>query len=464
MAARTLIRSRWLISGDPDIGDIDRGEILIEDGQIVEVANSILADDVELIEAGDMILIPGFVDTHRHTWQSCVRHGCSNIPPLQYFDLFMSRRGPRFRPEDVYLGNLVGALTAIDSGITTMLDWSQVQNSPEHSDAAIDALQESGIRAVFGHGWALQTPGQGPDPMTVGHPDDIRRLRRDRFASDDGLLTLMMAGRGPEIAVDGVWEQDLALARDLNIRSTIHMGAYPVNAGKHAVRRMNDAGLLGPDLTFVHCCHCADDEIRMMADNGVTSSLGVQVESNSQGIGPIPFDRLLAAGIEPSLSCDTETKGAGDMFSVMRAALSYYRTQRPEFRAAGAPENILTSDVLRYATQVGADANGLGHRVGSLTPGKAADLVLIRARDINLAPVTDPVSAIVLAAHPGNVDTVMVGGRILKQDGKLRQPDLVRLLDRAEASRDYIVAGDATDVGLTCQWEPVQPASEAPHD
>jgi 5-methylthioadenosine/S-adenosylhomocysteine deaminase len=459
---RTLITGGWVITCDQALGDIQNGDILIDAGKIIAVGSKISAGDADVIDASGMVVIPGLVDTHRHTWQTCVRHTCADIPALEYFDLMMGRRGPRYRPEDVYMGNLVGALTALEGGVTTLLDWSHIQNSPEHTDAAIAALKDAGIRAVFGHG--VPAPRPGVNRRAPPHPHDIRRVRRDLLASDDALITLAMAARGPELADDGIWQADLVMARELGIRTTIHMGAFAFNGAKAAITQMWKFGLLGPDLTFVHCCTCADEEFRMMADHGVTASLGVQVEQNMEGIGDIPIDRLLAEGIEPSLSCDTETCGAGDMFTVMRQTLASYRSRGGAARKPGAPAKLSTRDVLRFATRAGAQANGLGHRVGSLTVGKAADIVLLRGTDMNLTPVCDPVAAIVLAAHPGNVDTVLVNGRTVKRGGKLLSIDLEVVRARALASQEYILQWDEQDGGTTAwSWTGNAPLAENRH-
>ena len=437
-----LLAGGWIVSVDPAIGDIQGGDLLIEGERIVAIGRGIDAPAAERIDAADMIVLPGLIDTHRHTWQSCVRHRYADLPALQYFADMLGARGAAYRPEDVRIGNLLGAVAALEAGTTTLLDWSHVQNSPAHADAAIAGLREAGIRGVFAHGWPLVEAKAWTDQSPRTHPDDIRRLRNQYFAADDGLLTLAMAGRGPELAARETWIADLALARELGIRSTIHMGAYAHNARHRAIAQMQAAGLLGPDLTFVHCCQCADDEISMMADAGVTASLGVQTEMNSQGIGDIPLDRLLAAGIRPSLSGDTETKCTGDMFTQMRHLLAYYRSRMGggHSHVAGAPATLSTRDVLEFATIRGAEATGLERRTGSLTPGKQADLIFVRGTDLNLVPVSDPVAAVVLAAHPGNVDSVFVAGRAVKRGGVMQRDDLDRLREAARASQDYVLS------------------------
>lgn len=438
---RLLLKGGWVLSMDPAIGDLRVGDVLIEGDSILAVSPKIGNVDAECIDAQGTIVLPGFVDTHRHTWQSCVRHRYADIDPQIYFAEMLGAKGAAFRPEDVHVATMLGAVAALDGGITTMLDWSHVQNSPEHADAAITGLRDANIRGVFAHGWPLVDGASWMFDSQRRHPDDIRRLRTRYFSSDDQLLTLAMAARGPEMARREVWLDDLRLARELGIRSSIHMGAYARNGTVRAIAQMHDAGVLGDDLTFVHCCFSGADEIAMMADAGVSASLGVHCELNAQGIGDIPFDRLLAVGIRPSLSGDTETKCSGDMFTQMRHAFAYYRSWMGgnHSRVPNAPATLSMRDVLEFATIAGARANGLDHKVGSLTPGKQADIVMIRGDDLNLTPVSDAIGAVVLAAHPGNVDSVFVGGRAMKRRGQMIGVDLDVLRARARASQQYIL-------------------------
>lgn len=440
-AARTLLSGGWVLSMDPAVGDLRQGDVLIEGDCIAAIAPRIDVDDAERIDARRMIVLPGFIDTHRHTWQTCVRHRYADIDPQIYFAEMLGHKGAAYRPEDVYIGTLLGAIAALDSGTTTLLDWSHVQNSPEHSDAAVLALRDAGIRGVFAHGWPLVEGREWMFDSARGHPEDIRRLKLRYFSSSDQRLTLAMAARGPEMARPEVWQHDLRLARELDIRSSIHMGAYARNAPVRAIAQMHAAGCLGDDLTFVHCCFSDDDELAMMADAGVTASLGVHCELNSQGIGDLPLDRMLAAGIRPSLSGDTETKCAGDLFTQMRHAFAYYRSWMggKHSRAAQAPPTLTLRDVLEFATIAGARATGLADRTGSLTPGKQADIVMIRQDDLNLVPVSDAVGAVVLAAHSGNVDTVFVAGRALKRAGRMVGVDLDAIRRRAFASQHAVL-------------------------
>jgi 5-methylthioadenosine/S-adenosylhomocysteine deaminase len=439
---RILIKGGWVLTMDDSIGDFPVGDVLLEGERIAAVGADLDAADAQIVEAAGNIVMPGLVDSHRHTWQTCLRHRCGDLDSPGYFEEMLFRRGPRYRPEDVYIATLLGAISALDGGTTTMLDWAHIVNTPEHSDAAVAALRESGVRAIFGHGWPLTEPASWMVNSSRGHPDDIRRLRQQYFSSDDGRLSLAMAGRGPEMTTPEVWESDLRLARELNIRSTIHMGAAGRGPRHQAIDRMNKRGALGSDLTFVHCTTSGDDELRMMADHGVTASLGIQVEQVTPAYGDLPIDRLLSVGIKPSLSSDTETKGASDLFTQMKLALTSYRawTTNGHSLAKNAPSMLSLRQVLEFATTAGAQANGLAHKVGSLTPGKQADIIFVRCTDLNLTPVSDAVGAIVLAAHAGNVDTVIVSGNFVKRQGKMLNCDLERLRSLAQESLSFVLS------------------------
>lgn len=442
MSERTLVQNATVITVDPDLGDLDRTDILIEDGRLVALGRDLDVGEVgQRIDASQLIVLPGFVDTHRHTWQTAIRHSYGDADPLTYFADVLGTVGPTYSPEDVRVGTELGAVAALSSGTTTLMDWAHIQNTPEHTEAGIEALTSAGGRAVFGYGWPLTADGQWTANSTRGHPDEIRSLRSTHFSSDDQLVTLAMAARGPEMAAPGVWEGDLRLARELDLRTSVHVGAYAHNARHRAVAQYASAGLLGEDLTFVHCGHSSDDEIKAIADAGATVSLGVQCELNSAGIGDIPLDRLLHYGIRPSLSGDTETKCAGDMFTQMRMLFGYYRSWVGGGHSMlDEPPGLTLRDVLEFATIQGARALGLQQRVGSITPGKRADLVFVRATDLNLAPVSDPIAAVVLAAHEGNIESVMVDGRFVKSGGQMCATRTDLLVSQAAESQQRLMA------------------------
>src|SRR3954447_11354590 len=275
MAKRTLIKGGTVITVDAELGDLPEADVLIEDGEIVAVAANLAVEDAETIDASERLVLPGLVDTHRHTWQALFRNIASDWTLAHYFTGLHGTMSGLYRPEDTYAGNLIGTLEALDSGITTLLDWSHNLNTPQHTDAALDAVFESGARVVFAHGGGHRHW----QPVSAEHhpADDVRRLREGRLSSDDGLVTLFLAPRGNEFARMEVTEADWALADELGIRITCHFGDGEWGKGR-PVAALEERGLLGPQMTFVHCNTLADDELQLMADHGVSASISPDIE------------------------------------------------------------------------------------------------------------------------------------------------------------------------------------------
>ncbi|MBT2565899.1 amidohydrolase family protein [Arthrobacter sp. ISL-85] len=448
---RTIIENVAVLSLDEQVGELDSATITIDAGRITSIEptpeNPHLVRDHragdEVINGSGLVALPGFIDTHRHTWQSAIKHSYAELDPRVYFAEVLKGLGASYQAEDVYIGNKLGSYAALSAGTTTLFDWSHVQNSPEHSDGAIAGLHESGIRAVFGHGWPTSPDDSWTANSTRPHPADIRRVQNQYFpnGSLDDRITLAMVLRGPEEASPEIWQDELRLARELGLRVSVHTGAYARNAKAAAVQQYADAGLLGPDMTFVHCNHLTAQELKLIADNGGTVSLGIHCEMNSTGVGEIPFHRLLQTGIRPSLSGDTETKCTGDMFTQMRMLWAYHRSTLtrigPE-RAAQVP-TVTMRDILAYATIEGAKAIGQETEIGSLTPGKRADMLLIDTNALNLGPVQDPAASIVLAAHEGNVRHVLVGGTFVKRNGALTGVNAEALLQEGRRSQQNLL-------------------------
>jgi cytosine/adenosine deaminase-related metal-dependent hydrolase len=391
-----LIRGGIVIDTDPVPAVTGHTDVLIDDGRIVEVGTGLSGDEV--IDATGRIVLPGFVDPHRHTWQAAIRAIGPDISFAGYFQRVIGELAPRYRPEDVYAGNLAGALECLDAGITTMLDWSHIQRTPAHTEAAIRALRESGVRAVFGY-------CQGPETFETA----VRRVRREYFDRPDPLLSMALAARGPEIGDEEGALREWRLARELGLPVTTHMGGHGPESAERGLAFLTENDLLDPGTTYIHPIHYTDDALKRLADSGGTASYSPIVEVEL-GIGHPAPSRALAAGMPVSLSADTVASGPGDMFSLMRAAYALERTRGAEFT---------TRDALRMATLGGAEVMGLADVTGSLTPGKQADLVLLRADTPAMAPAHDPVGAVVLSAGTSAVDTVLVGGRIVKRDGRL---------------------------------------------
>jgi cytosine/adenosine deaminase-related metal-dependent hydrolase len=457
MSNRTLIRGGTVLSMDPTIGDLPRGDILIEDGAIAAVQPQLDAD-AEVIDAEGFIVIPGFVDTHRHTWEAAIRGCAPNATLDDYFVAVLDSFAPVYRPDDVYASNLAGALECLNAGITTLVDWSHINNTPEHPDAAIRALQEVGIRAQYAYGSANTSLADYWFESKIVMPaDDVKRVRSTYFSSDSGLLTMGLATRGPGFCTDDVVRAEWALARELGIPITIHIAMGRLAGRWSMVKQLHALGLLGPDTTYVHCCYFSDEEWQLVADSGGTISIAPQIEMQ-MGHGHPPTMKSIEYGLRPSLSIDVVTTAPGDMFTQIRAAFGADR-ERTLSKAweenVDAPPNILTArDMLQIATLNGAHVAGLESRTGSLTPGKRADVVLLDARALNMAPVIDPVAAVTLCADVSNVDTVLVDGVVRKRNGKLladtaRARNLVeaardRLVQRAQESKQDVAPQDAT--------------------
>ena len=442
MPDRVVLQGGHVLSMDPTIGDVFDGDVLVEDGRIAAVGQSIDAGDAEMIDTTGCIVMPGFIDSHRHTWETVIRGIAPDVSLAGYFEIVLDQLAPAYRPEDVYAGNYLGALEAIDAGITTLLDWSHISNTPAHADEAIRGLQDARLRAVYCYGNPNTSLADWWYTSELEAPEDIRRVREQYFSSDDGLITLAMGTRGPGFCTPEVVKHDWELARDIGAPISVHVGMGP-HAGRFSmVSQLDDLGLLGPDTTYIHCNYLSDDEFRLIAETGGKISIAPSVEM-VMGHGTPPTAKALAHGLRPSLSIDVVTTVPGDMFTQMRFMFASDRLLSHEAAfAAGNEEEprLLTSrEVLEFATIEGARVCGLHERTGSLTPGKRADLVVIRCDHTNTYPVIDPVSTVVHQADTRNVDTVMIDGRIVKRDGRLVDADLRRARDLAATSLDFLL-------------------------
>jgi cytosine/adenosine deaminase-related metal-dependent hydrolase len=445
--ARTLIRNATILSVDPNIGDLHRGDILIEGSKIASIAPSIAADDAEIVDAANRIAIPGFVDTHRHTWESLLRATGPDWSLAQYFTGVRVVMGGLYTPDDNYVANLLGALDALDSGITTLYDWSHNNNSPEHSDASVQGLKDAGMRGVFGYGNS-NAEWFPPSSLPTNY-DDFRRVRKQHFSSDDQLVTMAMASRGPQFATLDITEQDFKVAREMGVRVTVHVGDGVWGMTQPLIQ-MNSRGLLKNDTTYVHCNTIADEEFKLMGDSGGTASIAPELEMH-MGHGLPPALKLLAAGIRPSISIDVVTTVPGDMFNAMRALIAGTRLivnmKALEERKGVDPLPLTSREVLEFATLQGAKACGLDHKIGSLTPGKEADIVLVSTDSMNMIPMNNPVGAVVEFANTGNVDSIFVAGKARKRNGKLLDVDFASFRKKVDAARDGLFgrAGVPTD-------------------
>jgi cytosine/adenosine deaminase-related metal-dependent hydrolase/ribose/xylose/arabinose/galactoside ABC-type transport system permease subunit len=428
---RTLIRGGTLLTLEAGNGLLPVGDVLIEGEKIVEIGPDLGSADAEVIDATGMIVMPGFVDTHRHIWEGLLRNIGTDVPlegRSSYITHVLHKLAPAYRPEDAYAGNLVSALGAIDAGITTLLDWSHIQGSPAHTDAVIQALKDSGLRAVFAYGF----PWWGK--WEERQPSWFVRAATEHFSTKDQKLTLALAAPGPEFTNFEVTRDHWKLAREADARITTHVGvgSYGMD-GK--VQEFGEAGLLGADTTYIHCTTLNDTEIQMIVDTGGTVSLAAPVEM-MMGHGIPPIQKFLDRGLPPSLSVDVETNVPSDMFNQMRSALALQRaTATAEGKAPSSAQ-----EVLAWATIEGARANGLDSKVGTLTRGKQADIVMLRTDRMNVTPLNDPVTAVVTGMDTSNVDTVLIGGRIMKHHGRLLHVDWPSVKRMVGESRDYVLS------------------------
>ncbi|SDZ15097.1 amidohydrolase family protein [Herbiconiux ginsengi] len=438
-------------AGDPAVVS----DVLIRDGIVAAIGPNLDAPGAEVIDATDSIVMPGFVDTHRHTWQAIVRNVASDWSLDEYMAGLHVGLSRHFRPEDTYVSNYLGGLEALDSGITTLVDWSHNLRTEQHTDAAIAALEDTGMRAVFAHGGgAAQWGGEMPSPVV--HPrEDATRLREGKFATNDGLVTMALALRGPQFTTREVNREDYRLAKDLDLRVTVHVGDGHWGKMRPIIMLQED-GLLSDTTTYVHCTTLSDEELRIIAATGGSASVAPDVEAQ-MGHGYPATGRLLAAGVRPSFSIDVCSSNGGDMFGTMRTAIGLQRAaDNKELVDAGAVIERIgleCQDVIQFATLDGATAAGLGTLTGSLEVGKAADVIVVDGTTLAMSPLNNPFGSIVYNAHPGLVRDVVVDGVVRKRDGRLVGVDQKKLRDDAADARDYILSQMPT-ASVDGAWHP----------
>lgn len=427
--SKTLIRDAIVVSMDDRIGDLQRGSVLIENDGILEVAPDIpVPDGAEIIDGANMLAVPGFVNAHIHTWQTALRGVAADWTISQYLRAMHAGLAGYFRPEDIRVANHFGALNQIASGTTTLADWCHNNPTPDHTDAAIDGLAESGIRAVFLHGSPKPDPKPGQKhfsevPMPVA---EVRRLREGRLSSDEALVTMGLAILGPQLSIWEVCEADFNLAREMGLIASMHVSGKLLT--EDGFERLAAMDLLGSHTNVVHGNVLDDDRLSLLVDKGVSFTLTPEVELQ-MGFGDPLTARLRKLGGRISLGSDIESSMTGDMFSVTRVALQAARhsDNLVSLREKGTcPDTISvpSREALRWSTIEGARMLGQEGRIGSLAPGKQADIVLLNARKLNMHPVVDPVASVLFHAGTVNVDTVFIAGEIRKRGGILiDEPD-----------------------------------------
>ncbi|WP_028649838.1 amidohydrolase family protein [Nocardiopsis sp. CNT312] len=436
---RILFTGAAVVTMDPELGVLDGADVLVEGDTIAAVGTVPEPDDAVVVDATGCVVSPGFVDTHRHAWQAQLRRIMPDVDDLAgYLTTTLAGHAPHYGPEDMYLGTRLAALSAIDSGITCMLDFSHNSRTREHSDAAVRGLVDTGIRGVH----ASMAPHFGA--WDGQWPGDLARLREEHTDGARRMLTLRLGA----LATDGIAGPSLAygprlagLARDLDIGVSVDavLGA----GSSRAVLDWAERGLLGPQLTLIHATGLTDEAWKAIGATGTTVALAPTSDAQIGLDTAVPaVDEALAAGVRPGLSIDVEVALAGDMFTQMRAlhTVQRMRAANAAFGTGRESARIGVHDVLDFATLQGARTNGLGDVTGSLTPGKRADLLVVTAEDLNNMPLNDPVGTVVLGADARNITAVLVNGEPRKWAGRVLDADPDVLRDRVRGSRDRILA------------------------
>ncbi|NBU44285.1 MAG: cytosine deaminase [Betaproteobacteria bacterium] len=436
MAARTLIRGATVITLDRQ-GDLPEADILVSGDVIQEIAPRIQADDAEVVSAAGFIVIPGLINAHLHTWQTALRGVAANWTLLEYFQKMHAGLATVFAPEDLHIATLVGALNQLNHGTTTLVDWCHNNRTPAHNDAAIDGLLQSGIRAAFFHGTPKPDPKPGETPFwEVPHPRaEVERLLRAHQGRS--LLSIGAAVLGPHYSTLDVALHDFRMARDLGVIASLHQGGGPART-PDGWDKLQAEGLLGPHVNIVHGHALNDTQLNTFCDLGMSFSAAAESEM-SQGHGHPLTGRLRALGHAPSLGVDLESVMSGDMISQARIALGIQRSldnvaYRVEHNTLPSTSTIPAREALQWVTVEGARMLGQLDRIGSLAAGKQADLVMIRASDLNMQPVHDPVSSVVFQTSLANIDSVMVAGQWKKRHGQLLGVELAPKLELLRAS------------------------------
>jgi 5-methylthioadenosine/S-adenosylhomocysteine deaminase len=425
---RILLQGGVVLSMDPKVGDFEKADVLIEGKKIAAVGPdlSAAARSAIVVNATDRIVMPGFIDTHHHQYETLLRSiladGLLGIGGdgggKTYVSVIQGIFTPVYLPEDAYISELVASLNQISAGVTTTVDTSQVSLTPAHTDACIAGLKESGRRAVFAY-----SAGVGAGSK---YPQDITRLRQQYFSSSDQLLTLALNGT--------VNADQLKLARSVGAPMVAHFF--------NADLPQNTTGVLGPDIEYIHCTQLKEATWKLIADSGGKVSIAPAIEMQMRH-GMPPLQTALDHGIRPSLSVDVECNMTSDMFTIMRTAFTLQRALLNERSIAGEknlPRLLTSKDTLELATIEGARTAHLDSKVGTLTPGKEADIIMLATDRINVFPMNNAPGTVVTLMDTSNVEEVLIAGKVMKWQGKLVGVDLGKIRRTIDKARDGLLA------------------------
>jgi cytosine/adenosine deaminase-related metal-dependent hydrolase len=415
MRGRLVLQGGTVLTLGPKTPNYPAADVLIEDGRIAEIGPDLRTRNAEVVDATDTIVMPGFVDTHRHVTRALFRN---------FGDEPHEAMASHFQPDDVYAATLIGLLGAVEAGITTVVDWADIASQEPLIEAALQAHADAGLRTVLAvpvsNGAGAEVPNP-PSPAAGSHTTlaakspDVTRINRDRIGDD--------------------WQR----ARSRGWRIHAHAGLDAGDAG--LIAELGEKSLLAGDVTLIHCSRLEDGDLDAIAAGDASVSLAPSTEM-AGGLGSPPLQKLLDRRIEPGLAVDDERVAPGDMFSQMRIANSIQHAAYFDLKLAGKaglPNLLTTRDVIRYGTTVGARTAGLGDLTGSLEVGKQADVLVLRTDRPNIYPINDPIGAVVWGVDTSNVDWVLVGGRPLMRHGEI-EADVMQARRLAVAAQERIGA------------------------
>src|SRR5580692_2305302 len=423
---RTLFKNGTIVTMDPRMPNLSTGDVLVDGSRVAAVGMNLQVDDAEVIDATGSVVMPGLIDAHHHMWLGAMRRMMPDVDDLfAYIGVVAETLGAHYRPLDMYLSTKLTAVASLDAGITTIIDACHSSRSPAHTDAALDALDDAGIRVLHMVGAAMDKKA------SAAHlPADLKRLA-DNWNHGDGLVRVGLFG---QLNLDW-WK----VARGLDMRILTEFIGDLAKLGPEFA----EPGVLGPHNIFNHCTRVPQQTWKLLADAGVN----VTVNPRSDALfgfddENFAYQQAIDHGLTPALGIDLDTAFGSDLFGEMHALFGQQRSAM-RYRRFGGEENVPTpisvEAVLKAATVNGARAAGLESEIGTLTPGKQADIITVRTDGVAVFPVTNAIGTIVQAVERSDVDTVMVAGEIRKRAGKLVGVDVAKLTADVTASRDYLL-------------------------
>jgi 5-methylthioadenosine/S-adenosylhomocysteine deaminase len=434
-ARSILFKGGTIVTMDANVPNLATGDVLVEGDRIAAVGADLKADHAEVIDAAGSIVLPGLIDAHHHAWLGVMRRMMPDVDDLfAYIDVVAETLGAHYRPLDMYLSTRLTAVASLDAGITTIIDACHSSRSPEHTDAALEALDSAGIRALHMVGAAMDKKA------SAAHlPQDLERLALN-WNDGTGRVRVGLFG---QLNLDW-WK----VARRLDMQILTEF----IGDLARLTPEFAEPGVLGAHNIFNHCTRIPQETWQLFADAGVN----VTVNPRSDALfgfddESFAYQQAIDHGLTPALGIDLDTAFGSDLFGEMHALFGHQRAamRYRRFRGeADAPAPISVEAVLQAATINGARAAGLERSIGSLTPGKQADIIMVRTNGVAVFPVNNAIGTIVQAVERSDVDTVMVAGQLRKRAGKLIDVDLAKLSAEVTASRDYLLDASGYRPGL----------------